>query len=109
MLRKLYNDECGAILSGEFILIMTIVVLGTVVGLSEVSVAVNTELNDISNAVGALRQTYKFTGFRASDCGLKNKSSYDGTTWTDDTDDCDENTSCDLVRGVDSSTTDEQP
>ena len=109
MLTKLYHDECGAILSAEYILIMTIVVLGTIVGLSEVAVAVNTELNDVSNALGALRQTYKFTGFRANDCGLKQKSSFDGTTWTDDTDDCDENTSCDLVRGADSWTTDEQP
>ena len=109
MLNNFMNDECGAILSSEYILIMTIVVLGTIVGLSEVAVAVNTELNDISNALGALRQTYKFTGFRANDCGLKQKSSFDGTTWTDDTDDCDENLTCDLVSGADASTTDEQP
>ena len=108
MLRKFWNDDCGAILSAEYILIMTIVVIALVVGLSEVAVAVNTELNDISNAIGALRQTYKFTGFASTDCGLKVKNQTAGTTYTDATDNCDENLTCDLVRGADANATEEQ-
>ena len=48
MLRKLFNDESGVIISAELVLVLTIAVLAMVVGLSEVSVAVSTELNDVS-------------------------------------------------------------
>ena len=109
MLHKLYKDEAGFVISAELVLVMTIGVLAMIVGLSEVAVAVNTELNDISNAVGALRQTYKFTGFKANDCGRKHKSSYAGTTWTDDVDDCDINLTCELVCGASSRATEEKP
>ena len=108
LLRKLWNDQSGAVLTAEYILIMTIVVIATVVGLSEIAVATNTELNDISNAIGASRQSYGYSGFRtltpAGD--LQNFSS--GTTYLDDTDNCDENLTCDIVRGADANRTEEQ-
>ena len=46
-MRKLFSDESGAVISAELALVLTILVLGVIVGLSEVAVAVNTELNDI--------------------------------------------------------------
>ena len=67
MLRQLLNDESGVIISAELVLVLTIAVLAMVVGLSEVAVAVNTELNDISNAIGSLDQTIGFTGFVAQE------------------------------------------
>jgi Flp pilus assembly pilin Flp len=101
MLRKLYQDESGAVISAELVLVLTILVIGVIVGLSEVAVAVNTELNDISNAIGALDQSYFFTGFHGRDGGIggKFKSSVGGSRFTDAHDDCDKNTSCDLVCG----------
>ncbi len=98
MLRNLLNDEFGAVISAELVLVLTIAVLAMVVGLSEVAVAVNTELNDISNAIGALDQSYQFTGFHAA--AGKVKSSYSGSRWVDTTDDCDGNSSCDVVCGA---------
>ena len=65
MLRQLFNDEGGAIISAELVLVLTILVIGVIVGLSEVAVAVNTELNDVSNAIGSLDQSFFFTGFHA--------------------------------------------
>ena len=50
MLNQLWNDEAGFVISAELVLVLTIAVLAMIVGLSEVAVAVNTELNDISNA-----------------------------------------------------------
>ena len=98
MLNKLINDESGVIISAELALVLTIAVLAMVVGLSEVAVAVNTELNDLSNAIGALDQSYYFAGFRASSTNdAKNKSATVGSRWDDATDDCDKNTTCDLV------------
>lgn len=94
-----WNDETAAIVSIEMVLIVTIAVLALIVGLSEVAVAVNTELNDISNAVGNLDQSYGYSGF-SSGSWNKLKSYYGGGRFNDSADDCDKNTSCDLVCGV---------
>jgi len=81
--------------------VLTILVIGVIVGLSEVAVAVNTELNDISNAIGALDQSYFFTGFRGTDNqAVKNKSNTAGSRFNDAHDDCDQNSTCDLVCGA---------
>ncbi len=98
MLKLLYDDEAGFVISAELVLVVTIGVLAMIVGLSEVAVAVNTELNDISNALGALNQSYAFTGFLAND--TKSKSQFAGSGFTDDIDDCDTNTTCQLVCGI---------
>ena len=103
MLTALWQDEAGVILSAELVLILTITVLSMIVGLSEVAVSINTELNDISNAFGSLDQSYMFTGFEArgdESYGLaKVKSRVAGSSYDDDVDDCDNNDSCDLVCG----------
>jgi Flp pilus assembly pilin Flp len=96
MLKAFLNDENGAIVSAEIVLVITILVIGVIVGLSEVAVAVNTELNDVSNAIGALNQSFSFCGFLAADGG-KTKSYKFGTRFTDTIDDCDKNASSDLV------------
>lgn len=98
MLKQLWNDEAGFVISAELVLVLTIAVLAMIVGLSEVAVAVNTELNDISNAIGALNQSYAYTGFRGT--GGKAKSFYAGSKFRDSVDDCDLNTTCQLVTGV---------
>jgi Flp pilus assembly pilin Flp len=96
MLKNFWLDQSGAVVSIELILIITITVLGLIVGLSEIAVAVNTELNDISNAVGALNQSYAFTGFHSRDGG-KMKSFFSGSSYQDCPDDGDFNQSCDIV------------
>lgn len=102
MLRALFADESGAVISAELVLVLTILVIGVIVGLSEVAVAVNTELNDISNAIGALTQSYYFTGFvgNGSVVGNKQKSAVTGSRFDDAHDDCDQNGTCDLVGGL---------
>lgn len=100
MLHALLNDEAGAIVSIEMVLIITIAVLAVIVGWSEVAKAVNTELNDISNAVGALNQSYSFSGFHVGGGWHdKSTSSVAGSCFADRVDDCDVNSSCDLVCG----------
>ena len=102
MLRKLFSDESGVVISAELVLVLTIAVLAMVVGLSEVAVAVNTELNDLSNAIGSLNQTYSVTGFQGTSAASgKQKSTFAGSTFSDTEDDCDTNTTCDLVCGTD--------
>ena len=100
MLHKLFRDESGVIISAELALVLTIAVLAMVVGLSEVAVAVNTELNDLSNAFGALSQSYSFTGFHGQAGTNKVKSAVAGSYFADTLDDCDSNTTCELVCGA---------
>jgi len=55
----LLNDEAGFIVSAELVLISTIAVLGLVVGLSEVALNVNNELEDVGSAFASVQQSYK--------------------------------------------------
>lgn len=98
MLKTLLIDESGVIISAELVLVLTIGVLAMVVGLTEVTVAINTELNDLSNAFGAINQSFCYGGFEACSYG-KTKSFFAGSAFHDSIDDCDRNTTCDLVTG----------
>ena len=97
MLKNFWNDECGMIISAELVLVLTIAVLGTIVGLSHVVMAINQELSDVANAIGSLDQSFNFTGYL---CCKKNNiqtAATSGSWFVDDTDDCDCSTSCDLI------------
>lgn len=99
MFSKFWNEETGAVVSIELVLIITVAVISLIVGLSEVAVSVNTELNDISNAIGHLNQTYAYSGFAATS-HYKTKSYVGGAAYNDGVDDCDNNQSCDIVCGT---------
>ena len=58
LINALKNDEAGFIVSAELILVATICVLGLVVGLSEVSLNINNELEDVGSAFSCVQQTY---------------------------------------------------
>lgn len=92
-LRKLWFDEGGALVSIELILIVTIAVLALVVGWSEVAHAVNTELDDISNAIGHFNQSYYTSGYGSFKLWGGLKSSFNGSAFVDLPDDCDGNCS----------------
>ena len=106
MLRQLLNDESGVIISAELVLVLTIAVLAMVVGLSEVATAVITELNDVSNAIGSLNQSFGVTGFIGTGGGSnKIKAFIAGSTFIDMVDDCDLNTTCEIVVGASTTAT----
>lgn len=65
--QKLWNDEHGAVMSAELVLIGTLGVVGATVGLKAVSNSVNEELKDFSRAIRSLDQSYEFAG--TSSCG----------------------------------------
>ncbi len=89
-LRTLWSDEVGFIVSAELVLVATLLVVGLIVGLSEVQHAVVSELNDVADAVGSLNQGFKFSGFsvnKPGGCG----SFMSGSSFTDTVDACDNN------------------
>ncbi|QDU36404.1 hypothetical protein Mal4_06900 [Maioricimonas rarisocia] len=62
LLTKLYNDEAGFIVSAELVLVSTIAVLGLVVGLSELAININNELEDVGSAFSSVQQSYEYGG-----------------------------------------------
>ncbi len=65
--RQLWQDQTGAVVSAELVLLATLGVVGAVVGLKAASRAVNEELLDVACALRSLDQSYCYSGFRS--CG----------------------------------------
>jgi hypothetical protein len=90
MLKQLWADEAGFLVSAELVLIATITVIGLIVGLAEVQNAVVNELNDIGDAIGSLNQSFFFHG-HSSRSHNKLKAIVFGSAFRDRTDDGDNN------------------
>ena len=95
VLNQLMQDEAGFIVSAELVLVATILVIGLIVGLSEIQYAVVQELNDVADAIGSANQSYRYTGFSAAKADGSNKSFTRGSAFVDVVDECD-NDQCDL-------------
>jgi hypothetical protein len=95
MLKMLLNDEAGFIISAELVLVATLLVIGLIVGLSEVQHAVVAELNDVADAIGEVNQSFSYSGFSKCDKGNVHAVTY-GSDFADTTDDCDNN-QCDIA------------
>lgn len=92
LMQTLLADETGFIVSAELLLVSTLLVIGMIVGLSEVQHAVTQELNDVGDAFGNLNQSFFFSGFSArKDFGIGIKSFTNGSVFVDTGDDCDFN------------------
>ena len=68
LLARLWQDDRGAILASEFVMLGTIAVAGTSVGLIALRNAVNDELVDYANSIRALDQSYSFNGVKGPGC-----------------------------------------
>lgn len=96
MVRQLLNDEAGFIVSAELVLVATLLVIGLIVGLSEVQHAVVSELNDVADAIGELNQCYSYSGFHKTDFNNRTHAVTYGSDFEDQRDDCDNN-QCDIA------------
>lgn len=88
LLRSLWRDECGLVLSAELVIILTVVVIGLITGLACVQQAVVGELQDVSAAFRGLNQSYGFTGFRGC------QKIWGRTSWTAGSTFYDRNSGC---------------
>ena len=61
LLRTLWKDEAGAIISSELVLVATILVIGMIVGLAAVRNSVVAELADLAEAIGSIDQSFSFS------------------------------------------------
>ena len=88
LIKRFSKDDHGFVVSSELVLILTIGVIGMIVGLDSVQNAVVEELADIAAAVGSMNQSYTYSGFTVTGGGgasaipLKTM----GSSFTDSTD-----------------------
>lgn len=81
LVNQFWNDETGFVLSAELVIILTVAVLGIIVGLSYVQAAVVGELNDVGGAISSLNQSYAYTGYYSRSYFGKFKSFYAGSAY----------------------------
>jgi septal ring factor EnvC (AmiA/AmiB activator) len=67
LLRELWNDDAGVLLSAEAAVVGTVAVVGVTAGLSTVSRSVNEELKDVAYAIRSLDQSYEIPAQKS--CG----------------------------------------
>jgi Flp pilus assembly pilin Flp len=67
LIKCLWQDEHGVILSTEIVIVGSVLVVGLITGMATLQEAVNGELNDLAGAIGSLDQSYSFSG-QETDC-----------------------------------------
>ncbi len=85
---KLWMDDSGALLSFEWILLATILVLAMVVGLKSVQQAVLNEFEDLANAIGNINTSYLYKGVSGCCASVGGSEFSDGAARTYDIDTC---------------------
>ena len=60
-MKRFMNDESG-VLTFEWILLITILVIGVICGLAAVRDALDVELCDVAQAIGSIDQSYSYYG-----------------------------------------------
>lgn len=83
MLRKLWNDEAGAIVSAEIVLVATILVIAMVTGLASLRDAVVTELADVGEAIAAVDQSYTVGAITAHSAAVASSAYSDAFDFCD--------------------------
>ena len=89
MLRTLFNDENGFVVSAEILVIFTLIFCAAVVGFAVIRDSLVHEMHDVSEAIGAVSQSYNVTGLRKA----RNDGNYharcSGFGFNDRADNCD--------------------
>ncbi len=62
---RLWKDDCGALLTTEWVFLMTILVLGVVTGLVALRQAVLTEVEELANGLLSVNQSGSLSGQQA--------------------------------------------
>jgi len=62
MLKRLWRDQSGVLVTAEIVLVASILILGVLAGLTAVRNAVSSELGDFATGIARLDQSYYFSG-----------------------------------------------
>jgi hypothetical protein len=69
LLHRLWADEAGFVVSTELVLVATVLVIGLIVGLTELRNQVVQELGDVAMAIGNINQSYVYDGIMKEGVG----------------------------------------
>jgi Flp pilus assembly pilin Flp len=84
LVRKLWADEAGFIISAELCLVATIVVIGLIVGLVTLRNQVVQELIAVGEAIGCINTSYSFCGLETNLHGGSTPCAWTGgSSWVD--------------------------
>ena len=86
MLRRVWKDEAGFVVSTELTLVATILAIGMVVGLATVRNALVQEFGDVAMSVGRTNQSFQYSGV----AGREASSATAGSLFQDNQDFCDD-------------------
>ncbi|MDY0168267.1 MAG: hypothetical protein RBS80_17090 [Thermoguttaceae bacterium] len=92
LLKRFWRDQRGFVATTDLILIFSIAVLGTIVGLATLRNSVVQEFGDLATAIGSLNQSYEFDESEyEADPGDPNsfRAWVAGSDYTDNPDFCD--------------------
>lgn len=79
---KLSRKQGGFVLTTELVLLSTVLVVGLVAGMVTMRDAITAEMEDVSEAIGQLDQTYAFNGI----VNGHNTAAVEGSVFNDSTD-----------------------
>jgi hypothetical protein len=84
LVKRLWTEDAGFVISTEAIIILTMLICAAIVGWQSIREAVVAELADIGDAIAALDQSYSFSGFTG------HSASCSGSFFADNRDFCDD-------------------
>ena len=87
LLKRLWTDEAGFVVSAELALVATLLVIGMVVGLSTIRDSVTNELADTAGAIDDINQSYSTEGIVGHSAAVAGFNFVDNTDYCDDDDD----------------------
>ncbi len=74
---KLWNDDQGALIASEYLFVITILIIGTIVGLTSLREAIVNEMAETANALLALSQGYSISGISGAGGEIEGSESID--------------------------------
>ena len=89
MIKRLWSDEAGFVVSSELILVGTVAVIGLLAGLAAVRDGVVSELSDVAGAVQDLNQSYSLSGVTGHSAATAGMDYVDALDFCDSVDDAD--------------------
>jgi hypothetical protein len=89
MLKRLWQDQGGAVVTPEIVLIATVLIIGMMVGLKSVRDAVVTEMADLAQGVSNIDQSFSYSGVDGHSGGQAGAFYYDGLDFCDTAGDAD--------------------
>jgi hypothetical protein len=66
LMKALWQDDAGALLAMEWMIVASLTVLGTVAGLASLAGGINGEANDMAQEIRTVRQSYRAGSSRGS-------------------------------------------